>query len=112
MWNISKCILPVAASVSLIAPCMAQARDQWDHHGHWPGEIRYFHGHDFELWRGGHWYHGRHGGRPGWWGIAGGAWYFYPAPVYPYPDPYNPPTVEAPPPPASAAPQPAAPQYW
>ena len=37
------------------------------------------------AWTGGHWHHGWHSGRLGWWWFAGGAWYFYDAPVYPYP---------------------------
>lgn len=108
MWNFSKCILPVVASVSMIAPCAAHEHRHWEHRGPWHGEIHHFHERDFGLWRGGHWHHGRHGGHLGWWWIAGSTWYFYPAPVYPYPDPYYPPTAEAPPPPASDAP----PQYW
>jgi hypothetical protein len=63
----------------------------------WHGDIHQFHEHDVNIWRGGRWYHGRHGGRSGWWWIVGGIWYFYPAPVYPYPDPYVPPVVVAPP---------------
>ena len=76
---------------------------------HFRGDIARFHEHDWALWRGGRWYHSSHGGRFGWWWVAGGAWYFYPAPVYPYPNPYEPPvavivpqapaTVTAPPPP-------------
>lgn len=37
------------------------------------------------FWRRGHWWHGRHRGRLGWWWFAGGSWYWYPAAVYPYP---------------------------
>ena len=62
----------------------------------WAGDIRAFHEHDIELWRGGRWFHGPHGGRAGWWWIVGGVWYFYPTPVYPYPDPYQPPVVVLP----------------
>lgn len=36
-------------------------------------------------WIGGRWNHGWHNGRFGWWWFAGGAWYFYGAPIYPYP---------------------------
>lgn len=74
-------------------------------HNAWHGEIRRFHEHDLELWRGGSWQHGHHAGRLGWWWIVGGAWYFYPAAVYPYPDPYQPPIV-------MVAPSEEAPQYW
>lgn len=62
--------------------------------GHWHGrEIHRFEERDVHIWRGGHWRHGYHGGRLGWWWIAGGVWYFYPQPVYPYPDPYTPPVM-------------------
>lgn len=71
-----------------------------DRRGDWHGDIRHFHDRDFDHWRAGRWYHGRHTGRLGWWWIVGGTWYFYPAPVYPYPNPYLPPTVA--PPPAAA----------
>ncbi len=46
-----------------------------------------------DIWRGGNWVHDQHDGRMGWWWVAAGMWYFYPAPVYPYPDPYTPPLV-------------------
>src|SRR5271154_1806058 len=36
-------------------------------------------------WTGGRWNHAWHNGRFGWWWFAGGAWYFYGAPIYPYP---------------------------
>lgn len=45
---------------------------------------RGFHG-DFRAWRGGHWYHGFHGGNFGWWWTIGPAWYWYDYPIYPYP---------------------------
>ncbi len=54
------------------------------------GNIARFHEHDGGVWRGGHWVHDHHGGRLGWWWVAGGAWYLYPAPVYPYPNPWEP----------------------
>jgi hypothetical protein len=74
------------------------------HEGFRGGDIRRFREHDFGIWHGGRWVHGPHGGRRGWWWIAGGIWYFYPAPIYPYPDPYLPPVAELP--------APAATQYW
>jgi hypothetical protein len=37
------------------------------------------------AWVGGRWNHGWHNGHFGWWWFAGGAWYFYDAPIYPYP---------------------------
>ncbi len=61
--------------------------------------------HDMKIWRRGHWTHGHHGGRLGWWWVAAGAWYFYPAPVYPYPDPYTPPVTVINQPPVEVAPQ-------
>lgn len=61
-----------------------------DPHGrHWRGD---FHpGHDH--WHNGHWYHGDHEGRFGWWWIAAGSWYFYPAPIYPYSSQYAAPPI-------------------
>ncbi len=56
-------------------------------------EIHRFHEHDLEIWRGGHWIHRRHEGQLGWWWIAGGLWYFYPARIAEIPDPYTPPVV-------------------
>ena len=56
-------------------------------------DVHQFRGHEYPHWHEGHWYHGDHGGRLGWWWAVGGLWYFYPAPVYPYPDPYAPPAV-------------------
>lgn len=92
------------------------------------GEFRHFDEHELVMWRGGHWIHGHHEGRRGWWWVVGGIWYFYAAPVYPYPDPYVPPVVvvpqapqqapvvvapQAPPPAPQASPsQPAQTQYW
>jgi hypothetical protein len=95
----------------LATPALAQDhdfhdRDRHDHDGHdrdWHGgwhdhDIHHFGDRDFALWRSGRWFRGHHDGRIGWWWIAGGAWYFYPAPVYPYPDPYLPPGAVAAPP--------------
>jgi hypothetical protein len=45
------------------------------------------------IWRAGQWHHGWHQGRFGWWWGAGGAWYFYDAPVYPYPEYVSPDVV-------------------
>jgi hypothetical protein len=53
-------------------------------------DIHRFRDHDFDRWRGGHWFHGRRDGRFGWWWSVGPAWYFYPRPIYPFPDPYVP----------------------
>jgi hypothetical protein len=84
----------------------------WEHEGpHWGhGDIGRFHEGDLDRWRGGHWFHGEHLGRLGWWWVVGGAWYFYPAPVYSYPDPYVPPAVVTQVPPAPPTPSP--PPYW
>jgi len=80
------------------------------HPERWHGDIHQFHEHDWGVWRGGHWFHGPHGGRMGWWWIAGGTYYFYPAPVYPYPSPWEPPAVELVSPPTDAPPP--ATQFW
>ena len=63
------------------------------HAEHWHGDIRHFHEHDLNLWRGGRWVRGPHSGRTGWWWVADGIWYLYSRPVYPYPSPYIPSTV-------------------
>jgi len=75
----------------------------------WRGDIHHFADHDWHVWRGGHWHHGAHGGRPGWWWIVGPTWYFYPAPTYPWPNPYEPaPPWSVPVPVPSAPPV----QFW
>lgn len=80
----------------------------------WKGDIRHFHNSDLARWRTGHWYHGYHDARLGWWWVVAGLWYFYPQHVSPYPDPYTPPPVVIVQPIAPAqvpsAPPPA--QYW
>lgn len=103
--------LAVAALLGTAVPLSAVAQYR-DHDRAWRGDIRYFDNHDLHRWRSGAWRHGTHGGRIGWWWVAGGMWYFYPQPVYPYPypDPYRPPVVvveQAPP-----APQAPAVQFW
>lgn len=79
----------------VLALCAAAPGLSWaDRPGHgWGGDIRRFEVHDAYRWRAGNWHHGFHGGRVGWWWVAGGIWYLYPGPVYPYPDPYRPPVV-------------------
>src|SRR5690349_13141375 len=72
------------ATLGLAVPAPALADHRW--HGG-------FHHRDIDYWHHGHWNHGWHDGRIGWWWVLGGAWYFYPAPVYPYPDIYRPPVV-------------------
>lgn len=105
--------LPLPA-LGLLAACAAAApaAAQTDNSGHpsvhpppggpvWHGDIRHFPDHDLHVWRGGHWVHGPHRGRAGWWWVVGPTWYFYPAPAYPWPNPYEPPppwTVPVPPP--------------
>ena len=78
-----------SAFLALVSVHPALADDNW----RWHGDIHHFHEHDYEHWREGHWFHGPHEGREGWWWTVGGGWYSYPAPVYPYPDPYTPPMV-------------------
>lgn len=103
MRSLARALLVACLIAPTLAPTAMADRD--DHfRGGWHGDIRHFRDHDFDRWRGGHWMHGYHGGRLGWWWIVGPTWYFYPAPVYPYPDPYMPPVV------APAAPPP--PQAW
>jgi hypothetical protein len=77
----------------------------------WHGDIERFHEHDFVVWRGGHWIHGWHTGRFGWWWVLPGGWYFYPAPIYPYPDPYVPSVIAVQPAPPLAQAQPQT-QSW
>jgi hypothetical protein len=97
-------ILPVILATALGGLIAAGPASADEHHRgpEWHDrDIHHFHEHDVDIWRHGRWFHGDHLGRPGWWWIVGGAWYFYPAPVYPYPDPYVPPGVVAAPSPAS-----------
>jgi hypothetical protein len=98
----------VAAAIALPAAAADRGRKHGDTHqerhhatsGWHDRDIHRFHEHDLGRWRGGRWYHGRHGGHEGWWWIVAGLWYLYPSPVYPYPNPYQPPVVVGPPPPA------------
>jgi hypothetical protein len=98
------CVLTAAVAGGIANSAAAQERHDRDWYGRgWhDDDIRRFHERDVDVWRGGHWWHGRHDGRPGWWWVVGNAWYFYPTPVYPYPDPYQPPSFAPPPaPPAN-----------
>ncbi|MHB8728452.1 MAG: hypothetical protein ACYC9K_05375 [Sulfuricaulis sp.] len=112
-----------ALAFSILAASLSAAADRDDHHdrdrgwdrhddrGGWHGDIRHFRDHDFDRWRGGHWNHGYHDGRLGWWWVVAGLWYFYPQQVVGYPDPYTPPVVIVQPTaPTPSAPPPA--QYW
>jgi hypothetical protein len=100
MKTIARALLAACIVVpALGGAALAQHDEGW----HGGGDMHHFRDHDFDVWRGGNWFHGGHGGRDGWWWIVGGNWYFYPAPVYPYPDPYMPPVVAMP---AAPAPQP------
>ena len=118
----------VTGSIVLAQPSWADwhgdRRGDWhrdwhgDRHGDWHGEhfhgdIRFFDDHDRELWRAGRWEHVIHDGRLGWWWVAAGGWYFYPAPIYPYPDPYAPPVAVAmPPAPPAGQGLPPQPKFW
>lgn len=91
-------------------------RYRWHGDVDWRADIRLFPRYGWNTWRNGYWYHGWYGRRWGWWWLAGGLWFWYPAPVYPYPDPYVPGTATVvnttpPPPPAAPARAPAV-QYW
>lgn len=90
--------------VTTAVPMIGNA-DRHEQRGRWHGDIRHFHERDLPHWRGGHWSHGYHDGRLGWWWVIAGLWYFYPQPVYPYPDPYTPPVAVVP---QNAPPT----QYW
>ena len=87
--------LTVVTAMLAVAPFSAAAHHPGGFRGH---DIGHFGGHDMRVWRGGHWFHGWHGERFGWWWRFGGPWYLYPTPIYPYPDPYIPPVVVGPPP--------------
>jgi hypothetical protein len=104
-------LVSTAIILPAIAPAAAQPRRA-------ERVERDFHGRDFarfsprerEIWERGHWVHGSHGGRFGWWFVVNGLWYFYPVPVYPYPV-YVPPAIverQAPPTPVGLPPAP----YW
>jgi len=95
-WALAFSALMAAAPMSANADRHDDGRRDGGRHDHgrnWHGDIRVFHARDFPRWRAGHWRHGRHEGRLGWWWVVAGVWYFYPQPVYPYPDPYTPPVV-------------------
>src|ERR1700733_14670980 len=92
--------LASCATLALAAPAQAETivRDHGRvmvHHGPGGPHVARFHrfapGHFSRLslverdnWRHGHWWHGPHHGRVGWWWTAGGVAYWYPEPVYPY----------------------------
>ena len=78
----------------------------------WHGDISRFHERDWHVWRSGHWNHGRHDGRLGWWWVVGSSWYFYPSPVYPNPNPWEPPPAIAVSPPEGTPPTAPPTQYW
>jgi hypothetical protein len=102
--------LALTTLAAVTAATSAFAIDRRPPPGPWHGDIHRFHEHDWRVWRGGHWMHGPHNGRMGWWWIVGGIWYFYPVPVYPYPSPWEPPPVALVSPPDDAPPPPT--QYW
>ncbi len=58
-------ILLAALAAALPAPASAASQ--------WHGDIRHFHDRDAHHWATGHWYHGRHGDRLGWWWVVGAA---------------------------------------
>ena len=89
----------LAAGLTGLASSAATAQER----PQWQGDIRHFQDRDLERWRQGHWYHGGHEGRAGWWWVVGDLWYFYPAPIYPYPNPYQPPATMAAVPPTPPA---------
>ena len=107
-------VLLALASLLLATPALAQHRPgpARAKPPAWRGDIHRFGDHDWHVWRGGRWVHGRHDGRLGYWWVVGSVWYFYPAPVYPYPNPYEPPPAVIVTPPAATPPPPPPAQYW
>jgi hypothetical protein len=102
------CILVVLAPIASGADRDRRHAVRPEHRSpRWHGDIHRFRQHDLPRWRQGHWFHGVHRGRYGWWWIVPGLeiWYLYSVPVYPYPDPYIPPHIYTPTPPPP-------PQYW
>lgn len=102
MKKFASLVFATALTAALaVTPALADdhhgRHDDHDFHGRvefvWHDDIHHFHEHDYDVWRGGSWYHGFHSGRGGWWWIVGDQWYFYPRQVFPYPDPYTPPVV-------------------
>lgn len=89
MTRVMSMVLAAALTASTLAPALAQHRGR--DHGWHDRDIHHFRDHDFARWRGGHWFHGRHDGRLGWWWTVGPDWYYYPRAIYPYPNPYVPP---------------------
>jgi hypothetical protein len=92
-----KKFLSVLLLAGLMVPALAQPgrADAYHRDQRWGGDIHHFKDRDYHYWRAGHWWHGNHGGRGGWWWIVGPSWYFYPQPVYPAPNPFIPPLVVA-----------------
>jgi hypothetical protein len=87
-------IAALALVIGTVAPALAQRHDERFERrdeGWRDRDIHRFHERDFDRWRGGHWFRGRHDGRVGWWWVVGPSWYYYPRAIYPYPDPYVPP---------------------
>ena len=110
MKAVYRALTALALMQLLATPVGADERDhrpgfERERHQPWHGDIHRFHERDLAIWRGGHWFQGRHDGRRGWWWIVGPTWYYYPAPVYPFPDPYQPPIAVLPP-------GQALPSYW
>lgn len=102
MMRLTSLVFALALMASGAAPAVADEHGGHSHGGHrggehggprgWrDGDIHHFRDHDFGRWRGGHWFHGRHDGRLGWWWTVGPDWYYYPRAIYPYPSPYVPP---------------------
>ncbi len=88
----------------LTVPLSAAGREGGGGHGHFDGHVDgHFDGRGFGSpngfagapghfravdpghWRDGHWNHGFHDGRLGWWWVVDDGWYYYPNATYPYP---------------------------
>lgn len=105
-------VLALTIAAGLVTSAAMAERAHREHMPEWRGDISRFHEHDWNLWRGGHWAHARHGGRMGWWWVIGANWYFYPSPVYPYPSPWEPPPTALVSPPVGVAPLAPPTPYW
>lgn len=91
--------LAASAALAIVTPSIAAPHDRVvirSHGGVHGTHVVRFHrfapGHvnrltvvERDRWRHGHWWHGSHHGRFGWWWAAGPSWYWYAEPVYPYP---------------------------
>jgi hypothetical protein len=70
------------ASAAFLASLLVVAADHMGER-HWgQHDIHRFTEHDLKIWQDGYWINGNHDDRTGWWLVAAGIWYLYPAPAY------------------------------